>query len=234
MLLYNSFFERFVLQSTGTFSEWYSIILQIGCAEPSYRIPTPYSSDARSPSLLGLRWLFGAAHPHAPASSADLVRARHLLSSFYKCPALVLLLRRLSHNYCCSGGHRTTTSAPAAIAQLLLLLRPSHNYCCLCCCSGGYRTTTAAPGAIVQLLRLRRPPHNYCYSCGHRITTAAPAAIAQLLLFRRLSHSQALLHRSPVVLPVYSTDIAFSSLAWMLQSRPPDCAWEGVIHLCEE
>ena len=58
----------------------------------------------------------------------------------YKSPAINLLFRRPSYNYCCSGGHCTTTAAPAVIAQLLLLRQPSHNYCC----SGGHRTTVAS------------------------------------------------------------------------------------------
>ena len=48
----------------------------------------------------------------------------------YKSPAINLLFRRPSYNYCCSGGHRTTT----------LLRQPSHNYCY----SGGHRTTVAS------------------------------------------------------------------------------------------
>ena len=51
----------------------------------------------------------GATHPTAPAAGDQLVRAHHL-DSFDKFPPN-LLLRRPSHNYCCSGTHR-----PAAIA----------------------------------------------------------------------------------------------------------------------
>ena len=50
-----------------------------------------------------------ATHLTAPAAGDQLVRAHHL-NSFYKFPPN-LLLRRPSHNYCCSGTHR-----PAAIA----------------------------------------------------------------------------------------------------------------------
>ena len=71
----------------------------------SYRIPTPYSTDARTQPLVDLRWLFGAAHITAPAAGAELVRVHHLLNSFYEFLANLLLRR-----------HRTTTAAPTAIA----------------------------------------------------------------------------------------------------------------------
>ena len=74
----------------------------------------------------------GATHPTAPAAGDELVRAHHL-NSIYKCPPN-MLLRWLSHNYCCSGGYHITTVAPATM----------HNYCC----SGAHRTITAAPAAI--------------------------------------------------------------------------------------
>ena len=52
----------------------------------------------------------------------------------------------------CSGGHRTTTAARAANAQLLQLRTPSHNYGW----SGRHRTS-AAPAAIAPAL-LHQPP----------------------------------------------------------------------------
>ena len=54
-------------------------------------------------------------HPTAPAAGGQLVRAHHL-NSFFKFP-LNLLLRQPSHNYCCSGAHRTA-AGPAAIIAL--------------------------------------------------------------------------------------------------------------------
>ena len=72
-----------------------------------------------------------ATRPSAPAAGDVLVRAHHL-NSLYKFPPN-LLLRRPSHNYCCSGRH----------AQLLLFRRPSPNYCCF-----GAHRTTAAPAVI--------------------------------------------------------------------------------------
>ena len=75
----------------------------------------------------------GAAYSTASAAGAELVRrAHHLLNSFYKFPAN-LLLRWPWHNSCCSGGH----------ARLLLLRRPLHNNC-----FSGARCITAAPVAI--------------------------------------------------------------------------------------
>ena len=59
-----------------------------------------------------LSLISGATQPTASAAGDELVRAHHFIS--YKFPPN-LLLRRPSHNYCCSGAHRTT-AAPAAIA----------------------------------------------------------------------------------------------------------------------
>ena len=56
----------------------------------------------------------GATHPTAPAAGDQLVRAHHL-NSFYKFPSN-LLLHRPSHNYCCSGAHRTAAGPVAIIA----------------------------------------------------------------------------------------------------------------------
>ena len=48
-----------------------------------------------------LRLISGATHSTAPTAGDQLVRAHHL-NSFYKFPPN-LLLRRPSHNYCCSA-----------------------------------------------------------------------------------------------------------------------------------
>ena len=69
--------------------------------------PIPYSSElVHSPSLL---LISGATHSTAPAAGDQRVWAPHLNSFSNFSPNL--LLRRSSHNYCCSGTHCTTALA---------------------------------------------------------------------------------------------------------------------------
>ena len=76
-------------------------------------LPNTNSLQLRRSYTARLCLISGATHPTAPTAGDKLVRAHHL-NSFYTFPTN-LLLRRPSHNYCCSGTHRTT-AAPAAIA----------------------------------------------------------------------------------------------------------------------
>ena len=84
----------------------------------SYRIPTPYSSDARTQPVSA----WSPAPPIQPlplpamSLSGPITSTASINSKF---PPNVLL-RRPSHNYCCSSAHRITTAAPAPIAQQLL------------------------------------------------------------------------------------------------------------------
>ena len=95
----------------------------------SYRVPTPYSSDACTQPRLCLI-SGGTSAPViqplsllAPSLSRPVTASTASMNSRQICCSG---LRRPSCNHCCSGGHRTTTAAPVAIAQQLLR-RLSHS-----------------------------------------------------------------------------------------------------------
>ena len=152
-LLYLRWNEKHVLQHTGTVHNYTVVVLQFvaNCVRralsfrwrASYWKPTPYSSDARTQP-------FSTSSPVIPRRSPSNRSRWRRWASITSSTA-----SKNSLQICCSGGHRTTTAARAAIAQLLQLRKPSHkshNYCC----SGGHRTT-AAPAAIAPAL-LHQPP----------------------------------------------------------------------------
>ena len=108
-------------------------MLQIVCAE-RYRFDgehlTEYDSLQLGRSYIARLCLISGGSSAPPIQPLPLpaLSFRHLFNSFYEF-TVNLVLRRPSYNYCCSGGHRTTTAAPRAIAHLLLLRWPSHNSC---------------------------------------------------------------------------------------------------------